>query len=159
MKIGEWGRSRVKMKDLGGSSPVDVVVPGDCEAKKVSLEEIMRGGLPKGSLIMVRWLDASDVRASLREHESDAGATCKDWGLFLGVSGRSRRMLIVGKDVVEVHNEWGATRIPLELVEEVRLILPREEVSSVIREVQALGRRITLRKRRRGEERYVVRAA
>ena len=130
----------------------------DLSVRRVSLDEIMNGALPKGSLIMVRWLDASDVRASLKEHESEIGDTCKDWGLYLGVSGRTRRMLIVGKDVVEVHNTWGATRIPVELVEEVYLILPREEVSTVIREVQALGRRINLRKNRRKEERVLVRA-
>jgi hypothetical protein len=143
----------------GPDEPAGAPVAGRGDAGRLSLDDIVRGDLPKGSLIMVRWLDASEFRASLSEHESDSGTTCKDWGLFLGVSGRTRRMLIVGKDVVEVHNEWGATRIPLELVEEVRLILPREEVSTVIREVQALGRRITLRKRRRGEERYVVRTS
>lgn len=126
-------------------------------ARKVSLDEIMAGAIPKGTLIMVRWLDASEIRASINEHESDQGFTCKDWGLYLGVSGRTRRMLIVGKDVVELDNTWGAARIPVELVEEVYVILPREEVSTVIQEVKALGRRINLRKHKRKEERVIVR--
>lgn len=65
--------------------------------RRVNLDEIMSGALPKGSLIIVRWMDTVDVRASLKEHESETGDTCKDWGLYLGVSGRTRRMLIVGK--------------------------------------------------------------
>ena len=77
-------------------------------------------------------------------------------GVYLGVSGRKTRLLVVGKDVVEVHNEWGATRIPLELVEEVLLVLPRDEMVKAVREVQVLGRRVSLRKYRRKEERVRV---
>ena len=146
------------MKDLKEKALGESTGLAGLSVRKVSLDEIMNGALPKGSLIMVRWLDASEVRASIVEHESDQGFTCKDWGLYLGISGRTRRMLIVGKDVVEVDNTWGATRIPVELVEEIYLILPREDISTVIREVQALGRRINLRKNRRKEERVLVRA-
>jgi hypothetical protein len=126
------------------------------DVRRVSLEEIEGGGLPRGSFIMVRWLDASDIRARLSEHEASPEAYCKDWGVYLGCSGRKKRMLILGKDVVEVHNEWGATRIPLELVEEVVLVLPREEMVKAVREVQVLGRRVSLRKYRREEERVRV---
>ena len=122
--------------------------------KKISVEDLEK--LPKGSLIMVRWLDASDIKAQLSEHVADPEVTCKDWGLCLGVSGIKKKLLILGKDVVEVHNEWGATRIPLELIEEVVLILPRDEMMKVIREVQVLGRRVNLRKYRRREERVRV---
>lgn len=114
--------------------------------RKVGLE-----GLEKGDLILVRWLDASELRCSVDEHERGPEVYCKDWGVYLGVSGRKRRMLIVGKDVVEVHNEWGAVRIPLELVDEVVLVMPRREVLRAIREVQALGRRVRLRKFGRDE--------
>ena len=126
------------------------------DLRRVSLEEIEKGELPRGSFIMVRWLDASDIRAQLSEHEASPEAYCKDWGIYLGCSGRTKRMLILGKDVVEVHNEWGATRIPLELVEEVILILPRDEMMKAIREVQILGRRVSLRKYKRKEERVRV---
>jgi len=124
--------------------------------RQVSLGEIGEGELQRGSFIMVRWLDASDIRARLSEHEATPEAYCKDWGVYLGCSGRKKRMLILGKDVVEVHNEWGATRIPLELVEEVVLILPRDEMVKAIREVQILGRRVSLRKYKREEERVRV---
>lgn len=124
--------------------------------RRVSIEEIENRELQKGSFIMVRWLDASDIRAQLSEHEASPEAFCKDWGIYLGCSGRTKRMLILGKDVVEVHNEWGATRIPLKLVEEVILILPRDEMMKAIREVQILGRRVSLRKYKRKEERVRV---
>ena len=109
--------------------------------RRISLEE-----LRKGDLILVRWIDASDVRAPLSEHEERPEVHVKDWGVYLGVSGRKHRFLLLGKDVVEVHNEWGATRIPMELVVEIVLILPREEVSKAIREILALTRRVRLRR-------------
>jgi len=127
--------------------------------ENIPKEKIERGELPRGSLIIVRWLDASDIKASITEHEAQPDVHCKDWGVYLGVSGRKRRLLILAKDVVEVHNEWGATRIPLELIEEVTLLVPREDVMEAIREVQILGRRVSLRKLQRKEERVVVRIA
>jgi len=121
-------------------------------ARRIRFED-----LKKGDLILVRWLDASELRCSVGEHEGNPEVYCKDWGVYLGVSGRKRRLLIVGKDVVEVHNEWGAARIPLELVDEIVLVLPREEALKAIREIQVLGRRVQLRKFRRGEiERFRV---
>ena len=120
--------------------------------RRVSLEEIEGGELQRGSFIMVRWLDASDIKAQLSEHEASPEAYCKDWGVYLGCSGRKKRLLIIGKDIVEVHNKWGATRIPLELVEEVILILTRDEMMKAVREVQILGRRVSLRKYKRKEE-------
>jgi len=124
--------------------------------RRVSLEEIEGGELPRGSFIMVRWLDASDIKAQLSEHEASPEAYCKDWGVYLGCSGRKKRLLIIGKDVVEVHNKWGATRIPLKLVEEVILILTRDEMMKAVREVQILGRRVSLRRYKRKEERVRV---
>ena len=107
--------------------------------------------LQKGDLIMVRWLDASEIRCSVDEHEGNPEMFCKDWGVFLGISGRKKRMLIVGKDVVEVQNDWGAARIPLELIDEIIRVMPRKEAVRAIREIQALGRRVRLRKWRMGE--------
>lgn len=120
--------------------------------EKVNIED-----LEKGDFIMVRWLDASEIRCSVDEHEGSPEVFCKDWGVYLGVSGRKRRLLLVGKDVVEVHNDWGAVRIPVELVDEVLLVMPRGEVLRAIREVQTLGRRVRLRRFRRDEvERFRV---
>jgi hypothetical protein len=120
--------------------------------RRVSLEE-----LQKGDLILVRWLDASELRCSLNEHVGSPEIFCKDWGVYLGMSGRKHQFVIVGKDVVEAHNEWGASRIPLDLVEEVILVMPRKEALKAIREIQVLGRRVRLRKFRRGEvERFRV---
>jgi hypothetical protein len=113
--------------------------------------------IEKGDLVVVRWTDASDRKAPLEEHIGDPSIYCKDWGIFLGVTGTRRRFLLIGKDIVEVHNEWGATRIPLELVEEVKVLLPRNRVVGSIREIQVLGRKVCLRKRRR--EVKVVRVA
>ena len=121
------------------------------------MEKVELENLEKGDLIMVRWLDASEIRCSMNEHEGSPEVYCKDWGVFLGVSGRKRQLLLVGKDVVEVHNDWGAVRIPLELVDEVVLVMPRGEVLRTIREIGALGRRVRLRKYRRDEvERFRV---
>ena len=52
--------------------------------------------------------------------------------------------------------EWGATRIPLELVEEIILVVPRMDLVTVVQEVQTLGRRIRLRRYSRKEERHSV---
>jgi len=123
----------------------------------VKVESVEIGDLEKGDLIMVRWLDASELRCSVDEHEGSPEVYCKDWGVYLGVSGRKRRLLLVGKDVVEVHNDWGAVRIPVELVDEVLLVMPRGEVLRAIREVGVLGRRVRLRRFRRDEiERFRV---
>ena len=128
----------------------------DLDVRRVDVEEIEQRKLPKGSFIIVRWIDASETRARLADHEQSPDINCKDWGLYLGVSGRKRKHIILGKDVVELHNEWGATRIPLELVEEITLVLPREEVMRLVQEVKVLGRRVNLRKYHRKEERYHV---
>jgi len=121
--------------------------------KKVEIED-----LRKGDLIIVNWIDASDEKARLEEHETHPELHVKDWGLFLGVSGRKHRFIIVGKDVTEAKNAWGATRIPLELVHEVTLWMPREQVSNYIEEVQTIGRRFRLRRHRR-EDYYIVSVA
>lgn len=121
------------------------------------MKRVEIGDLEKGDFIMVRWLDASELRCSVDEHEGSPEVYCKDWGVYLGVSGRKRRLLLVGKDVVEVHNDWGAVRIPVELVDEVLLVMPRGEVLRAIREVGVLGRRVRLRRFRRDEiERFKV---
>lgn len=111
--------------------------------------------LQKGDLVVVRWTDASDTTATLEEHQGTPETTCKDWGIFLGISGTKHRFIIVGKDVAEANREWGATRIPVELVEEILLILPASEVRRAIAEIDTLSRRIRLRKHRRGEARDV----
>ncbi len=56
---------------------------------------------------MVRWLDTTNLRCALKEHESNPEVHCKDWGVYLGCSGRKHRMILIGKDVVEINNDWG----------------------------------------------------
>ena len=58
---------------------------------------------------------------------------------------------------MEVYREWGATRIPIELVEEVHLLIPHDEVMESIQEVLETGRRVRLRRYNRMEEQIVVR--
>jgi len=112
--------------------------------KKVNLED-----LRKGDWIVVYWLDASDEKARLEWHEANPELHVKDWGVYLGVAGRKHRFLLVGKDVTEVNNDWGATRIPLDMVYEIILVMPREQVALFIEEVKTIGRRVRLRKHAR----------
>jgi len=96
--------------------------------KPVKIEE-----LQKGDLILVRWMDASEMRAHINQHNRPE-VYVKDWGVFLGVSGQKRRHVIIGKDVVETWNEWGAARIPLarQLWHTVRLIYRKRTNSGQI---------------------------
>lgn len=64
----------------------------------------------------------------------------------MGVSSVKKRHIIIGKDVVEEGDEWGAARIPLDLVESITLVMPREDVEKMMSEVKALVRRVRLRK-------------
>lgn len=102
--------------------------------------------LRKGDLILVRWMDASEIRARIAEHTGEPEVYVKDLGIFLGVSGVKKRHIIIGKDVVEDKDEWGAARIPLDLVESIILIMPREDVEKMMSEVKALVRRVRIRK-------------
>lgn len=108
--------------------------------RQVKIEE-----LEKGDLILCRWNDASELRAGLEQHKQPA-VHVKDWGVFLGIAGAKRKHIVVGKDVVEIYNEWGAARIPVELVNKITLIMKREELIEAITEIQALTRRVRLRK-------------
>jgi hypothetical protein len=101
------------------------------------------------------WLRNFNHNTTLEEHEVSPETSCKEWGVYLGVSGSKRRFILVGKDVVMAHNEWGATRILLGLVDGVELILPREQVVQMIEEARGLGRRIRLRKQGRREAEHI----
>ena len=102
--------------------------------------------LRQGDLIIVRWLDASELRAKLSEHEQSPEVHVKDIGVFLGVSGSKKKYLILGKDVVERFNDWGAARIPTELIVEIALLLPKESLVPSLEEIEILRRRVTQRK-------------
>jgi len=104
--------------------------------------------LKKGDLILVRWNDASEFRASLNQHVQQPSVHVKDWGVFLGVTGKKRRHIVIGKDVVELFNEWSAARIPLELVNNIVLVMKGRELSKVLTEIQLLTRRVRLRRLR-----------
>ncbi len=93
--------------------------------RRVELSE-----LEKGDLILVRWLDASEIRCSVDEHQGSPEVYCKD---------------------------WGAVRRPLELVDELVLGMPRGEALEAIGEIGSLGRRVRLRRFREDEiERFKV---
>jgi len=109
--------------------------------KQVKIEE-----LEKGDFIIVRWNDASEFRARLNQHIEQPSVHVKDWGIFLGVTGKKRKHIVVGKDVVELFNEWGAARIPIELVNNIVLVLKGKDLTKVLSEIQALARRVRLRK-------------
>jgi len=46
----------------------------DLEVRRVGVDEIEAGELPKGSFIIVRWMDASDTRARLVAHRAAAAS-------------------------------------------------------------------------------------
>jgi len=108
--------------------------------KQVNLED-----LEKGDFVIVKWRDASEMRARLEQHELP-DVFVKDWGIYLGTTGVKKRYAVIGKDVVEMWNEWGAARIPIELINEIVLVMKREELLGVITEILALTRRIKLRR-------------
>jgi len=108
--------------------------------KPVKIEE-----LQKGDLILVRWMDASEMRAQINQHATPE-VYVKDWGVFLGVSGTKRKHAIIGKDVVETWNEWGAARIPLELIDSITIIISRDQLIKALNEIQALVRKVRLRR-------------
>jgi hypothetical protein len=110
------------------------------------VKEVGINDLRKGDLIIVRWNDASEVRSSLHDSHEAPEIYVKDLGIFLGVSGTKRKHILIGKDVIETVNDWGAARIPLELVESITLVLEREQIIPSIREIQLLSRKVRIRK-------------
>ncbi|OYT47632.1 hypothetical protein B6U79_03855 [Candidatus Bathyarchaeota archaeon ex4484_231] len=80
--------------------------------------------LERGDLILVKWFDASELRAKLNQHEKPEVAVY-EWGIYLGVRGRKRKHLLLGKEHVKGWGEWGAARIPVSLIEEVWLLMRR----------------------------------
>jgi len=110
--------------------------------REVKLEE-----LRKGDLILVKWYDASEMRANLDEHK-DPEVAIWEWGVFLGVRGRKRPHLLLGKDHARKWNEWGAARIPLPLIDKIVLLIPQS--------YQKTFKTGTLRKIRVRKNRYQV---
>ena len=102
--------------------------------------------LEQGDLVIVRWLDASEMRTKLSEHQQSPEIHVKDIGVFLGIGGAKKQHLILGKDVVERYNDWGAVRIPCELIVEIQLLIPRSTLLQSLEEIQHLVRRFTPRR-------------
>ena len=48
--------------------------------------------------------------------------------------------------MVETWNEWGAARIPLELIDSIIVIIRRDQLVKALNEIQALVRKVRLRK-------------
>jgi len=86
------------------------------------MKEVNLKDLKKGDLILILWYDASELRAKLEQHQEPEAAVW-EWGIFLGVRGRKRPHLLLGKDFVKGWDEWGAARIPLPLIEKVYLLI------------------------------------
>ncbi len=84
------------------------------------------GSLQKGDLIHIEWSDASEVRARLSEHRRNPEARVYEWGVFLGVSERGkRRYLLLGKELALPWKEWGAVRVPLDILDKIYVIRPQ----------------------------------
>jgi len=84
------------------------------------------GSLHKGDLIQIEWSDASEVRARLSEHYESPEATVYEWGIFLGVSERKKRQyILLGKEVALPWKEWGAVRVPLDILDKIHIIKPK----------------------------------
>jgi len=82
--------------------------------------------LQKGDLIQIEWSDASEVRARLSEHRKNPEATVYEWGVFLGLSKmRRRQYLLLGKEVALPWKEWGAVRVPIDILDKIHIIKPQ----------------------------------
>lgn len=88
------------------------------------MREVQIKDLEKGDAILVLWYDASELRAKLEQHKNPE-AIVYEWGVFLGVRGKKRPHLLLGKDYIKGWDEWGATRIPLPLIEKILVLVPQ----------------------------------
>ena len=76
-----------------------------------------------GDLIFLRWGDASlDISKLPSDHEVEAPVYA--WGVFLGVRGRKRKHLLLGKSKPPPTEYWEADRIPVPLIDYVTVIIP-----------------------------------
>jgi len=89
--------------------------------KEVKIEE-----LRKGDLVLIKWFDASELRAKLNQHEKPEVAVYEH---------------IKGWD------EWGVARIPVTLIEEIILLMPRSYQKTF---PNLVLKKIKIRKTRRG---------
>ena len=105
--------------------------------------------LQKGDLIICKWSDASELRLPLDEHKQQPDVYVKDWGVYAGVSGHKRKHILLAKDVVEKHGEWGVTRIPVQLIDEITIIVKAEDLVKIVPELALLARRVRIRKYKR----------
>jgi len=101
--------------------------------------------LKKGDFIFVWWLDASEMRGTLTDHDYPEIHVC-DWGVFLGVTGREKKHIVLASSFVDEDKSWAATRIPVDLVIRIDRAWPREEVQKHIDEVKRLRRKIYVRR-------------
>jgi hypothetical protein len=84
------------------------------------VDEHLLDGLERGDLILVRWRDASELRTGLGQHVERPEVYVKDIGVYLGIAGARNRYIVVGKDVVELWNEWGLRGYPSTLSSRLR---------------------------------------
>jgi hypothetical protein len=113
------------------------------------LKVVSVNDLRKGDLVVVKWIDASELRLPLDEHRRNPEASVKDWGVYAGISGRKLKLTLLAKDMVERHGECGVTRIPLKLIQEIMVLESAEDLERYIPKSSFLARRVKVRKHMR----------
>jgi len=95
-----------------------------------------------GDYVRVAWWDANDARGPLEKHNQPE-CLVDEWGVFLGVEGKLKHILL-GKHYVREDRAWEATRIPLMLLDSVELIAKRASRSMFPRRYRIASRRNVL---------------
>lgn len=72
------------------------------------------------------------MKAPLEEHFKKPKIFVEEWGIYLGVEG-SPKHLLLGKSFVAKGRVWEATRIPLMLVRSVQIILRQVATKTTLR--------------------------
>lgn len=85
----------------------------------------------RGDYVRVSWFDASEVKAPLEEHKKPE-ILVEEWGIYLGVEG-SPKHLLLGKTFIAKDRVWEATRIPLSLVRNIKIILKQVASKTTLR--------------------------
>ena len=87
--------------------------------REVTLEQVH-----VGDLIFLSWNDASMDVGKLPDDDSVA-ALMRTVGIFLGVRGRKHKHLLLGRSKVPIPQFWEADRIPVQLIDQIFLLIPK----------------------------------
>ena len=80
--------------------------------------------LKPGDLIWVKWYDASEFRGVIVPEDSRYDMPVYVIGIYIGVKGRDRKHIIVAKEKLPEPGEWNADVIPIEMIDNIRLVIP-----------------------------------